>query len=65
MTDQEKKEWDNLFAAFGIFTLIVVLILILGYIFGFTVLIVIGWIGVGIIVLGGLFIGYAWLDSYL
>ena len=51
-------------AALGIIAVIAAILLILGYVLSVMALIVIGWIGVGIVVFWVLFIGYVWLDEW-
>ena len=60
-----EEEDRSYLIALGVITLASVLVLVVGYLLGSVVIEVIGWIGVGIVVINVLFLGYIFLDDLL
>lgn len=62
---EERKGNKQFFFGLGIFTLVAALLLIIGYSVGSVALQVIGWIGVGLVILYFLMAGWAILNDWL
>lgn len=60
-----EEENKTYLTALGVITLASVLVLVVGYLLGSVVIEVIGWIGVGIVVINVLVLGYIFLDELI